>query len=129
MSGFGRRSVSRGSCPCSRQISAIGLVSVVALVLGKGGFDVLRDSRRIELVAYGLIVAIGLAMLGGSVYEIWARRRRGSAHEDPAERRPDGAIPATLVLATGATPCASAVIILLFALGQVCFWSGWPRPW
>ena len=105
-------------------VSAIGLVSVVSLVLGRGGFDVLRDSRRIELVAYGLIVAIGLAMLGGSVYEIWARRRRGSAHEDPAERRPDGAIPATLVLATGATPCASAVIILLFALGQGVFLVG-----
>jgi ABC-type nickel/cobalt efflux system permease component RcnA len=34
-------------------VSAIGIVSVVALALGRGGFAVLRDSRRIELSATG----------------------------------------------------------------------------
>jgi nickel/cobalt exporter len=38
--------------------------------------------------------------------------------------RPAGAVPASLVLATGLTPCASAVIILLFALGQGVFLVG-----
>ena len=104
--------------------SAIALVSVVSLVLGRGGFDVLRDSRHVELVSYGLIVLIGLAMLAGSLYEIWDRRRRGRSREHPAGLRGAGSIPPGLVLATGATPCASAVIILLFALGQGVFLVG-----
>ena len=104
--------------------SAIGIVSVVSLLLGRGGFDVLRDSRRIELVSYGLIVLIGLLMLGRSLYEIWDHRHRGPPHEDLVVHRPEGTIPVSLVLATGVTPCASAVIILLFALGQGVFLVG-----
>jgi ABC-type nickel/cobalt efflux system permease component RcnA len=104
--------------------SAIALVSVVSLVLGRGGFDVLRDSRHVELVSYGLIVLIGLAMLGGALHEIWDHRRRGPSPEHPAALRGAGSIPPGLVLATGATPCASAVIILLFALGQGVFLVG-----
>jgi nickel/cobalt transporter (NicO) family protein len=104
--------------------SAIALVSVVSLVLGRGGFDVLRNSRNVELVSYGLIVLIGLAMLGGSLYEIRDHRRRGPSPADPGRRRSAGSVPLGLVLATGATPCASAVIILLFALGQGVFLVG-----
>jgi ABC-type nickel/cobalt efflux system permease component RcnA len=104
--------------------SAIALVSVVSLVLGRGGFDVLRDSRHVELVSYSLIVLIGLAMLGGALHEIWVHRRRGPSPEHPAALRGAGSIPPGLVLATGATPCASAVIILLFALGQGVFLVG-----
>ena len=104
--------------------SAIALVSVVSLVLGRGGFDVLRNSRNVELISYGLIVLIGLAMLGGSLYEIWEHRRRGPSHADPGRLRSAGSVPLGLVLATGATPCASAVIILLFALGQGVFLVG-----
>ena len=104
--------------------SAIALVSVVSLVLGWGGFDVLRNSRNVELVSYGLIVLIGLAMLGGSLCEIWDHRRRGQSHGDPTRLRSAGSVPLGLVLATGATPCASAVIILLFALGQGVFVVG-----
>ncbi len=104
--------------------SAIGIVSITALVLGRGGFDVLRDSRRIELISYGMIVLIGLAMLGGSLYEMWAHRRRGPSPVHHSAPRPAGAVPASLVLAAGLTPCASAVIILLFALGQGVFLVG-----
>jgi ABC-type nickel/cobalt efflux system permease component RcnA len=104
--------------------SAIALVSVVSLVLGRGGFDVLRDSRHVELVSYSLIVLIGLAMLGGAIHEIWDHRRRGPSPEHPAAVRGAGSVPPGLVLATGATPCASAVIILLFALGQGVFLVG-----
>jgi nickel/cobalt transporter (NicO) family protein len=104
--------------------SAIGIVSVVSLLLGRGGFDVLRDSRRIELVSYSLILLIGLLMVGRSLYEIWNHGHRGPPHEDPVVHRPDGTVPASLVLATGVTPCASAVIILLFALGQGVFLVG-----
>jgi ABC-type nickel/cobalt efflux system permease component RcnA len=104
--------------------SAVVLVSVLSLVLGRGGFDVLRDSRHVELVSYGLIVLIGLVMLGGSLYEIWDHRLRGRPHRSPHELRPTASAPLGLVLATGATPCASAVIILLFALGQGVFLVG-----
>ena len=110
--------------------SAIAIVSVVTLALGRSGFDVFRDSRRIELVSYGLIAVIGLAMLVAAVRELWGHRHEESG---PAEGRsggelapggPGGRVPLGLVLATGLTPCASAVIILLFALGQGVFLVG-----
>jgi len=106
--------------------SAIAIVSIMALVLGRGGFDVLRDSRRIELISYGMIVVIGLVMLGGALHELWAHRRRGLSAEHGAEpwAAGSGSVQASLVLATGLTPCASAVIILLFALGQGVFLVG-----
>jgi nickel/cobalt exporter len=105
-------------------LSAIGIVGVISLVLGRSGFDVLRDSRHIELVSYSLIVLIGVLMLGGSLHEIRAHRRREPAHTGAVARSPQGVIPLGLILATGLTPCASAVIILLFALAQGVFLVG-----
>jgi ABC-type nickel/cobalt efflux system permease component RcnA len=105
-------------------LSAIGIVGVISLVLGRSGFDVLRDSRHIEIVSYSLIVLIGALMLGGTLHEIWAHRRREPAHTGAVARSPHGVVPLGLILATGLTPCASAVIILLFALAQGVFLVG-----
>jgi nickel/cobalt transporter (NicO) family protein len=104
-------------------VSAIAIVSVVALALGRGGFAVLRDSRRIELVCYGLIAVIGLGMLVGALREAWVHRGQPRATADAAGTG-RGVASAGLVLATGLTPCASAIIILLFALGQELYLVG-----
>ena len=104
-------------------VSAIAIVSVVALALGRGGFAVLRDSRRIELVCYGLIALIGLVMLAGALREAWRHRSDARAASE-APGTGQGVVSAGLVLATGLTPCASAIIILLFALGQELYLVG-----
>jgi ABC-type nickel/cobalt efflux system permease component RcnA len=104
-------------------LSAIAIVSVVALALGRGGFAVLRDSRRIELVCYGLIALIGLVMLVGALREAWGHRH-AARHAPNAPGAAQGATSAGLVLATGLTPCASAIIILLFAFGQELYLVG-----
>jgi nickel/cobalt exporter len=101
-------------------VSAIAIVSVVALALGRGGFAVLRDSRRIELVCYGLIALIGLVMLVSALREAWGHRHADRSSPDAAQ----GVTSAGLVLATGLTPCASAIIILLFAFGQELYLVG-----
>lgn len=112
-----------GAVSLLQTLSAVVIVSVVTLVLGRSGFDVLRDSRQIELVSYGLITAIGLAMLAAALRELWTHRHaEGSA--SPGRVRGRRGVSGSLVLATGLTPCASAVIILLFALGQGVFLIG-----
>jgi ABC-type nickel/cobalt efflux system permease component RcnA len=102
-------------------LSSIAIVTTVAFALGRGGFDALHDSRRIELICYGLIAFIGLAMLTSALREAWAHRRRVGS-----ELSARGQVVASggLVLAAGLTPCASAIIILLFALGQGVYWVG-----
>lgn len=104
-------------------VSAIAIVSVVALALGRGGFAVLRDSRRIELVCYGLIALIGLVMLVSALREAWRHRHAHRSAPD-APGAAQGLTSAGLVLATGLTPCASAIIILLFAFGQELYLVG-----
>jgi nickel/cobalt exporter len=114
-----------GAVSSLQTISAIALVSVLALALGKGGLDVLRDSRKVELVSYGLITIIGLVMLAAAIYELWQFRiHRRAAAERPRPAGEGRRTSGGLVLATGLTPCASAIIILLFALGQGVFLVG-----
>lgn len=110
-----------GAVSLLQTLSAVAIVSLAALLLGRAGLDVLRDSRRIELLSYGLITAIGLVMLVAAIRELRSHR-----HEDTAETAgpPGGRVSGGLVLATGLTPCASAIIILLFALGQGVFLVG-----
>jgi ABC-type nickel/cobalt efflux system permease component RcnA len=93
----------------------------VGFALGCGGFGALHDSRHIELVCYGLIALIGLVMVADALREAWVHRRRAEPELTAGHRR---VAPGGLLLATGLTPCASAIIILLFALGQGVYLVG-----
>lgn len=64
---------------------------------------------------------IGLVMLAEALREAWVHRRHAESSLRGGGRR--GAF-AGLVLATGLSPCASAIIILLFALGQGLYLVG-----
>jgi ABC-type nickel/cobalt efflux system permease component RcnA len=117
-----------GAVSLLQTVSAIAVVSVVALALGRGGLDVLRDSRRVELISYGLIATIGLVMLAAAIRELWTHGHGLMEPAAPGYRpartgRARGRV-SGLVLATGLTPCASAIIIMLFALGQGVFLVG-----
>jgi ABC-type nickel/cobalt efflux system permease component RcnA len=98
-------------------LSAIAVVSVFALLIGRGGFDVLHQSTKVEVASYGLIVVIGLYMF---VAAITGRHHAHRAAGGGAERRVDRG----MVVAAGLTPCASALILLLFALAQDVFAVG-----
>jgi nickel/cobalt exporter len=119
-----------GAVSLLQTLTAIALVSVVASLLGRGGFDVLRDSRRVELISYGLIAVIGLGMLAGAIRELWAHRHQEAAEPVAPASPPGGTghasvgVSRSLVVAAGLTPCASAIIILLFAIGQGVFLVG-----
>jgi ABC-type nickel/cobalt efflux system permease component RcnA len=112
-----------GAVSLLQTVSAVAIVSVVTFALGRVGLDVVRDSRHVELVSYGLITAIGIAMLLAAFRELWTHRH-DTGGAPPGVVRVDSGVSGGLVLATGLTPCASAVIILLFALGQGVFLVG-----
>jgi ABC-type nickel/cobalt efflux system permease component RcnA len=97
------------------------LVIVLALVFQVGGLDLMAHATVIEAVSYGLIVLIGLWLLYGAVTGRGCHAHaHGHDHACGAHDH-DGIKDRTtlgLILAAGITPCASAIIVLLFALAQ-----------
>jgi ABC-type nickel/cobalt efflux system permease component RcnA len=92
--------------------SAIAIVLVLVFILGRGGFDVVQQSAWVEVASYGLIVLIGLYL----IYAAVTGRHLGHHHAEPD--RDDRHVHRGVVLAAGLTPCASAIIIMLFALAN-----------
>jgi len=103
-------------------VSAILLVGALAIVLRAKQIEVLNRGTMVELVSYGLIVAVG----------VWTfyRAAKGELHAHHEADHHDHAaghhhqLDPRLILATGLTPCASAIIILLFALANSAFGLG-----
>jgi ABC-type nickel/cobalt efflux system permease component RcnA len=85
-------------------LTSIVLVCGLGVVLGQHGFDVLGRSVWLEALSYALIVAIGLVIAVSAV--------RGAHHHDHG----GGRVGIGMIVAAGITPCASALIIMLFAL-------------
>jgi nickel/cobalt transporter (NicO) family protein len=95
--------------------SAIAIVLVLVFVLGRAGFDVVQQSVWVEVASYGLIVLVGLYM----IYAALTGRHLGHRHADvPPDVADDHHVHGGVVLAAGLTPCASAIIIMLFALAN-----------
>ena len=86
-------------------LTSIVLVWGLGVILGQQGFDVLGRSVWLEAVSYALIIAIGLVIAVSAA--------RGAHHHDHEGHHRVGV---GMVLAAGVTPCASALIIMLFAL-------------
>jgi nickel/cobalt exporter len=116
-------------------VSAIALVGLLAVVLQWRQFDVLNQATLAELVSYGLIATLGAVMLYRAVTGQGCAHNHGDAHthsddthRESASRAPyhsgAAALDLRLVIATGLTPCASAIIILLFALANESLWVG-----
>jgi ABC-type nickel/cobalt efflux system permease component RcnA len=97
-------------------VSAIAIVLVLVFILGRGGFDVVQQSVWVEVASYGLIVLIGVYM----VYAAVTGRHLGHHHAEDAHPHASGEplVHRGVVLAAGLTPCASAIIIMLFALAN-----------
>jgi nickel/cobalt transporter (NicO) family protein len=90
--------------------SAIVLVGLLAAILQWRQFDVLNRSTLVEFVSYGLIAALGAVML--------YRTATGKGHAHHHHHDDVAPLDHRLIIATGLTPCASAIIILLFALAN-----------
>jgi nickel/cobalt transporter (NicO) family protein len=106
-------------------LTAIVLVGLLALLLQLGQFDILGRATLVEFISYGLIAVLGAVM--------FYRAATGKLHShDPGEPEHDhhghdhghahhhrpARLDRRLIVATGLTPCASAIIILLFALAN-----------
>jgi nickel/cobalt transporter (NicO) family protein len=100
--------------------SAIALVGLLAVTLQWRQFDVLNRATLVEVVSYGLIAVLGAGMFYRAI------TGKGHAHapasgqggHDHPPGGPSAALDRRLIVATGLTPCASAIIILLFALAN-----------
>jgi ABC-type nickel/cobalt efflux system permease component RcnA len=84
--------------------TSIAIVCGLGVILGQHGFDVLGRSVWLEALSYALIVAIGLVIAISAV--------RGAHEHDHGA----GRVGIGMIVAAGVTPCASALIVMLFAL-------------
>lgn len=117
-------------------LSAIALVGLLAVALDLSRLETTDKVRWLEIVSYGLIIAVGLWMLRGAL------RGQGCGHDhhghhhgpqahikanpDDDSRRMSGGLGhmAAVVFAIGIRPCSGAIIVLLFALAQGIFLAG-----
>jgi ABC-type nickel/cobalt efflux system permease component RcnA len=115
------RGVATGFLVSGLQVaSSAAVVGVLALGLGYRGLDIVDRTAGVELVSYGLIVAVGLYMAGGAIIP---ERRHGLPIGDPSaaggpRRAPILGATGAAILAAGLVPCPSALIVLLFALAN-----------
>ncbi len=101
--------------------TAVVLVGFLAVVLQWRQFDVLNRATLVEFVSYGLIALLGVVMLWRGIAGHGCAHDHGMVHDHDHDHGPSGsgaALRRRLVLAAGLTPCASAIIILLFALAN-----------
>lgn len=103
---------------------SISIVILLALIFEVGGLDLMAHATAIEVVSYGLIVLIGFWLLAqaatgrgchahGHGHHQYDHDCAAHGHDKPRDGTTLG-----LILAAGITPCASAIIVLLFALAQ-----------
>jgi nickel/cobalt transporter (NicO) family protein len=110
-------------------VTAIILVGILSIILRWKQFDILNRTTLVEFVSYGLIVVIGAVMLyraatgrlhhdhfaaDGAAHDHGHDHDHPHHHHDPKPAK----LNTKLIIATGLTPCASAIIILLFALAN-----------
>lgn len=106
-------------------VSAIVVVGVLAIVLQAKQIEILNRGTVVEFVSYGMIVALGVWMFyRAATGQLHAHDEHDHAHDHGGRGRRPHKLDPRLILATGLTPCASAIIILLFALANRAFGLG-----
>ena len=113
----------------AQALSAIVIVSVIALVLRAASGAVLESVDVLEAASYGLIIVIGLGMayrtIRGTPHHCAIHEHDGDVARGGMLSRwmPEG--PArNLAAAVGVRPCSGAIIILLFTLANGLFVVG-----
>jgi ABC-type nickel/cobalt efflux system permease component RcnA len=119
---------------------AVLLVGALGIVLQWSRLDVTNSAAAVETVSYGLIFLLGCWLLWAAVTGRHHHHHHPAAaqdhsdhahhhghdhhhhhdHDHAADRRSTVGI----VVAAGMTPCASAIIVMLFALAQQLFLTG-----
>jgi nickel/cobalt transporter (NicO) family protein len=108
--------------------SAVVLVGALGIVLRWTQFEVLGQVAIVEVASYALVAMLGLLML----YQALAGHGHGHVHAHGGDALAhvhsrgshDKRTGPALILAAGLTPCASAIIVLLFALANGVFAIG-----
>jgi ABC-type nickel/cobalt efflux system permease component RcnA len=112
-------------------LTAVIVVFLLSLVLKTSQMAVENNGAMVEFISYGLVVLIGLVLFyraatGKGHSHGHGHAPHGHDHHDcghdhghhPAPPRPGASFRRILTLATGVAPCASAIIIMLFALAN-----------
>jgi ABC-type nickel/cobalt efflux system permease component RcnA len=109
-------------------VAALLLAGVAKFVGAFGLFGALREVRNVEIVSYGLILAIGCwrlwAGLTGRLHEhdhAHDHEHHNHNHHDVRQRTVAGWL---LLTAAGIAPCAGALVMILLAVAMGVLWAG-----
>jgi ABC-type nickel/cobalt efflux system permease component RcnA len=123
--------------------SAILLVGLLTVLLDLSRLEITSQTRSLEIISYGLVIAIGLWMLNGAVrgkgcgHDHHHRQDHAQDHEHEHHHghehhhHAEAVVSRTglrqylaVILAVGIRPCSGAVIVLLFTLAQGLLLAG-----
>ena len=113
--------------PLAQGATAILAAGGLGLAFGVAGLEISGRTSLLEAISYGLILAIGVALLwqvvrsgGGNAARCGCHHHAGPDETDHGQH----ALPLGLGLAAGMVPCPSAVILMLFAVANGAFGLG-----
>jgi ABC-type nickel/cobalt efflux system permease component RcnA len=115
-----------GQIAFAHVISAIVIVTAVHLLLQQSFATPVEEMRALRLASYGVITAIGLAMLIGEARRLRRAGEPAQGHDHDHDHAGCAACGHThshgqgglLSLAVGLVPCSGAVLILVYALAN-----------
>ena len=94
---------------------AVGLISVVALMLGWTFRDTQTLGTQVQLGSYALVIFLGLYIVIHTLNQLWQSRRAHCHHTPQVTSRLRLKQAVALIFSMGLRPCSGALLVLIYA--------------
>lgn len=103
---------------------AVGLISIIALVLGWTFSDTQQLGTQVQLGSYALVILLGLYITIQALRRLWSRNHEHCQHTPEVPETLNLRQTSALVLSMGLRPCSGALLVLIYAHLVGVYWFG-----